>query len=68
MTLLHITIQYFPQKEIATGCPGGVDPDDSLSSVSLYAHVLYEGIEVRGYRTLLFCSSTLLAEEFLASQ
>ena len=65
-TCVHSTegwlYQCFPQKEIATGCLGG--PDDSLSSVLLYTHVLYEGKDVRVYRILLFCSITLLAKDF----
>lgn len=64
-TLWPSTLQCLPQKEIATGCHGG--PDDSLSSVLLYIHVLYEGKDVRVYRILLFCSIILLAKELLAA-
>ena len=41
-------------------------PDDSLSSVSLYTHVLYEGKDVRVDSILLFCSIALLAEVLAA--
>ena len=41
-----------------------VGQEDSLLSVLLYTHVLYEGEDVRVYRILLFCSITLLAKEF----
>ena len=38
-------VRSVPTERIATGCQGG--PDNSLSSVLLYIHVLYEGDDVR---------------------
>ena len=56
----------FPTERNCNRVPGG--PDDSLSSVLLYTHVLDEGKDVRVYRILLFCNITLLVKEFSASQ
>jgi hypothetical protein len=47
--------QCFPQKEMATGCQVG--PDESLSSVLLYTHVLYKGKYVGGIE---YCYSAVL--------
>ena len=65
---LHIIVNesVFPTQRYCNRVPGGLD--DLLSSVLLYTHVLYEGKDVRVYRILLFCSITLLAKDFSASQ
>ena len=55
-----------PTERNGNRVPGG--PDDSLSSVFLYTHVLYEGKDVGVYRILLFCSIAQLVKEFSASQ
>ena len=63
MLCCNIQYQCFPQKEIATGRQGG--PDDSLSSTYLqYAHIVYEGKDVRVYRTIAILQYYTTAKEF----
>ena len=60
--IIRNTKAVFPTERNCNRVPAG--PDDSLSSVLLYSHVLYKGKDVRMDRILLFCSITTTGKSF----